>query len=475
MSSVRYSVWGLSVLAVASALLVSGAGCSSNSASSGSNSPPDQRLRKNIGLDLTQVRSLAVLGQGAGSQGVRTTTKFSEQPVALNPGQVVALMSNGEVAPVSLTEKPDGTPTDANQPPITAIYSTPRWILLNTMGWQFNQSTEDGGPQQLPCPTIAVHRPDGAMYCANVGLRGPSSDGLWTMVQWNASGDRVYFVSGDALNRDVLYKLQEGPDQAPQAVLMSPTLRPNWFVVNASGDVLVNTTPSGAAQGVSATHIWPVDASVPVLVTGDHNAAAIAGLRNSSSADSFYVVSGGGGGWPFDGIIRVVAKSASGFVQDNVSVTLQNSNCSLLVQLADGHYLLCDMMSSQFSLARALVDGVVQPNPKVVPLTGIGNPISVGGMGSRSGGGKFYLLSQRASDRLVTRHDGLSQQDIPLDPSLELLSMTATADGGLDLVAVDNASNTKVRMALGPTATTWTVLTAEGFSLGEAVVFTRIN
>jgi hypothetical protein len=53
--------------------------------------------------------------------------------------------------------------------------------------------------------------------------------------------------------------------------------------------------------------------------------------------------------------------------------------------------------------------------------------------------------------------------------------MTATADGGLDLVAVDNATNTKVRMALGPTASTWTVLSAEGFSLGEAVVFTRIN
>jgi len=478
MISMGCSVWRPNFLAAASALLLGGVGCGSDSNSpsgSGDSRPPSGeqlRLRKNIGVDLAQVSSLAVVAQGSGSPGVQTSTKFSQQPLALQPGQVVALMSSGEVTPVSLTEGGSGIPGGASQPPIVAIYSTPRWILLNTGGWQFNKATEDGGQQQQPCPTIAVHRPDGAMYCASIGLRGAGSDGIdqWSAVQWNATGDRVYFLSGDAINRNVLYKLQEGPDQAPQAVLLSPTLHPNWFVVNASGDVLVQTTPSGAPQGTTATHIWPVDAPVPVLVTGDHNAAAIAGTRNTSSADSFYVVSGGGGGWPFDGTIRVIAKSANGFVQEDARVTLQNSNCSGLVPLADGHYLVCDIMSPQVSLARALVDGVVQPSPKVVPLTGIGNPMRLA-----SSGGKFYLLSQRPAGRLVTRHDGLSQQDIPLDSSLEVLSMTATSDGGLDLVAFNGANNTKVRMTLGPTADTWTVLSAEGVSLAEAVVFTRIN
>jgi hypothetical protein len=53
--------------------------------------------------------------------------------------------------------------------------------------------------------------------------------------------------------------------------------------------------------------------------------------------------------------------------------------------------------------------------------------------------------------------------------------MAATAAGGLDLVGVDNQTNSKIRAAIAPGATELTILSAEGVALAEVVVFTRIN
>jgi hypothetical protein len=93
----------------------------------------------------------------------------------------------------------------------------------------------------------------------------------------------------------------------------------------------------------------------------------------------------------------------------------------------------------------------------------------------RSGGGAFYVFSKDNNGQHFARHNGLTQQVIPLSSSIELLMMNATSAGGLDFVGVDNSSNSKVRGTILPGATEVTILSAEGVSLADVVVFTRIN
>ncbi len=460
------------------------AGCGSdNSGSSGGDDADtggqDQKyavLRKNIGLDLAQVNSFAVVGSGSGAQpiwsGGGTGTLFG----ALEGQGLVALMLNGDVSPVALVEMSDGATATNNQPDIHAIYATPRWVLMSTSGWQVSKPQADGQPVSVPCSTIAVHRPDGALYCASIGIRDSGTNGTDQQfpVHANRSGSVVYLMSADSLNRNILYKLVAGDADEPIATLVDAKLHPNWFVVNGSGDMLVQTSAPSGVQGATATQILPVDGSEPVTLTGAHNAYAIAGAPTGTDADTFFAVSGGGDGYPFDGAIRVLKKANGIFQESDVQVSMPEMNCSGLFPLADGEYMFCGGQSG-LSLARALVNGQVQTSPIVTAFAGVTSPTAVGGLPFRAGGGVFYLFAQGANGQFFARHNGHVQENIPLDAALELLSMTATSAGGLDLVGVNNTTNSKVRATILPGATALTILSAEGVSLAEVVVFTRIN
>ena len=182
----------------------------------------------------------------------------------------------------------------------------------------------------------------------------------------------------------------------------------------------------------------------------------------------------GGGGWPFAGTLRLLQMSDGKFTQTDVQVSMPEMNCSGLFRLANGDYMFCGGQTG-VSLARVLLDGAVQVAPVVVKFTGISVMAAVGGLPFRSGGGAFYLLSKDASGQHFARHNGISQQDIPLSTSIELLTMNASAAGELDFVGVDNSTNSKVRGTIQPGATEVTILSAEGVSLADMVVFTRIN
>lgn len=460
--------------------LVLASGC--NSDNPGDQPPggdPTQKyqvLRKNIGVDLAQVASFAVVGQGQGGQPFWNGGDFGSLFAALEGQGLVAILLSGEISPLALVEMSDGSTNTGSQPQIAAIYATPRWILMNTGGWQLTQPQPGGQPKVTMCPTIAVHRPEGAMYCANIGIRhyGTNGEDLEYPVHANASGTVVFLMSGDSLNRNILYKLVEGPGGEPSATLVSPALHPNWFVVNGSGDLLVQSKSPTGAQGANLTEILPVDGSSAVTVTGEHNAFAIAGAPTSSQADTFYVVNGGGGGWPFDGTLRLLQKSAGKFTETDVKVSMTYMNCSGLFRLANGHYMFCGSQTG-VSLARVLVDGEVQTSPAIVQFTGLSAMSFVGGAPFRSGGGVFYVLSKDASGQHFARHNGLTQQDIPMSASIELLRMEATSAGGLDFVGVDNSTNSKVRGTILPGTTEVKILAAEGISLADVVVFTRIN
>ncbi len=432
-------------------------------------------LRPNIGLDLSKVASFAVVGAGTGGQPFWSGGDTGTLIATLEGQGLVALMLNGDVSPVALTEMSDGSTSTANQPAISAIYATPQWVLMSA-GWQLPQPQPDGQTKFLDCQTIAVHRPDGAMYCASIGIRhtGTNGEDLEYPVHANSSGSVVFLLSSDSLNRNIVYKLVAGPKGEPSASLVDAKLHPNWFVVNASGDMLVQSNSSASSQDGALMEIRPVDGADPVTVTGAHNAYSIAGAPTGTNADTFYVVNGGGGGWPFDGTIRVLKKVSGIFQETDVAISMPDMNCSGLFPLADGHYMFCGGQSG-LHLARALVDGQVQTSPKLVAFTGIANPNAVGGLPFRVGGGVFYLLGKGASGRFFARHNGLIQQDIPLSPNIELLSMSATTSGGLDIVGVDDTTNSKVRATIKPGATEVTILSAEGVSLAEVVVFTRIN
>jgi hypothetical protein len=452
-------------------------GCSSDPGSSAEGQGQKyQVLRKNIGVQLSKVASFAVVGSGPGGQGIWHGGGYSTLLAALEGPGLVALMLTGDVSPVALTEMADGSPNLGQQPPITAIYSTPQWILMSTGGWQLAQPQQDGAPSFLPCPTIAVHRPDGAMYCANLGIRhtGGNGEDLEFPVHANATGSAVFVLSSDSLQRNIVYKLTTGAHGEPSAKLVDPKLHPNWFVVNGSGDMLVQTATTAGMQGETLTQILPVDGSAAVTVTGSHNAYAIAGPAGSPEADTFYAVSGGGGGWPFDGTLRVLKKVSGVFQASDVKVAMEYMNCSGLFPLADGVYMYCGGQDT-VSLARVIVGGQVQTSPGIAAFTGFSLTPSVGGLPFRSGGGVFYVLAKGASGQFFARHNGLVQHNIALGASIEVLSMAATAAGGLDLVGVDNQTNSKIRAAIAPGATELTILSAEGVALAEVVVFTRIN
>ncbi len=457
---------------------------SSNNTSPGPNnndgySGNDQKypvLRKNIGLDLAQVSSFAVVNSGTGASpvwsGGGTATIFG----ALQSPGLFALMQNGDVTPVTLVEMSDGTTATNNQAAIAALYATPQWVLITAGGWNIQAPGADGKPVQVNCATIAVHRPDGAMYCAPIGIRSVSGNGddQQFPVRASQSGSVVFLMSADSLNRNILYKLVAGPTGEPVATLVDAKLHPNWFVVNASGDLLVQSTPAESTQNASIAQILPVDGSDAVTITGAHNEFAIASPATGTDADTFFVVSGGGGGYPFDGTIRVLKKVADKFQETDEKITLADSNCSWLFPLADGEYMICGSNMIP-SLARALVDGQVQASPVVRVFAGVTSLISVGGGAIRTGGGVVYLFAQGLNGHFLARHDGLKQENIAVDPALELLSMVATNAGGLDVVAVDNGTNQKVRATVKPGETALTVLSAEGLSLAEVVVFVRMQ
>ncbi len=433
-------------------------------------------LRKNIGVNLAQVGSLAVVNGGSGMQpawsGGGTGTIFG----ALEGQGLVALMLNGDVTPITLVEMSDGTTATNNQVGINAIYATPQWVLLSAGGWNIQKPGPDGKPVQVMCMTVAVHRPDGAMYCAPIGIRsfgGNSADQQYP-VRANKSGSVVYLMSADSLNRNIVYKLVASPTGEPVATVVDAKLHPNWFVTNASGDLLVQSALAESTMSASLTQIRPVDGAEPVTVTGAHNEFAIPSPATGTDADTFFVVSGGGGGYPFDGTIRVLEKTGGKFQETDVKISMPDMNCSGLFALTDGEYMLCGAMNGP-SLARALVNGQVQTSPVVRPFVGVTSPIAVSGGAFRAGGSVFYLYAQGANGKFFARHNGLMQEDIPVDASLELLSMVTTNAGGMDVVGVDNKTNSKVRATIKPGEKVLTVMSAEGLSLAEVVVFVRMD
>ncbi len=455
--------------------ILMGCGSHRNQADSGASVPV---LRKNIGMDLSQVGSFAVVsGASAASTSSALRSRLSavddtsgSSDGGSNQPRLLALTLSGETLDVSFVE--EGNPSATGviaQPVVSAIHTTPGWLFFSTFGFTAYKVHDDGSRDSIDCVTIAARRSDGALYCSSLGIHsdGSSVDGA---VQSNAAGDTVYVASTDSSNNNIIYKLALSATDAPSATLVSAVTHANWFLSNATGDLLVNDFPSALDRSTNRTRVLPLAGGDAFTAAGAHNAFAISGKATDADRDTFYVMSGGGGGFPFDGTIRVLAPTGSSFHETPETTT--NVNASWLLRLADGIYTVS---ISEKALFRVIVDGTVLADAVEVPLTGVSSIVSINGVGAFGAAGQVVVLCNTGSGFKFLRHDGVQQQDIPLSANLDLQKVTIGSTGAIDFFAIETDTSAKVRGAIAAGSTEVTLAPAGILDPANMVLFTRIN
>ncbi len=436
--------------------------------------PAQHVLRDNISIDLRTVVSLAVVA-GTGSKTVG------------DPG-LYALTESGEIVPVSFVTESDGSVTSYPEPPIQRIYPTPAWILFATWGWNAPVADGDGGTTSVPCSTLATHRDTGALFCSALGIRdaGPwtdSSPQAATVVA-NLAGDVVYVTSADSLDRNVLYRLDLDPDAGPTATLVPDVVGLQWSVVNASGDLFVAYKPS-TYDPASTFAIHPVDGSTPSIMEGlgafsdlGYGTAAAAGEPRSAHQDTFYVLDAAREDTlPPYRVLHIVTRDGDTFTAVPHTLTLEDpdlmhvGHCGSPHRLADGIHLLC----GGFGLALVVQDGAVIESPTIVHFTDLERTLDVGGLPFRFAPQIIALFGTDGTNLKFIRHDGLAQQDIPIDAAYELHGFGLSPGGAIDFLALDTTSGSLLRGTVPADSTEVTLLSAEEIDLAETVSFTRIN
>jgi hypothetical protein len=172
------------------------------------------------------------------------------------------------------------------------------------------------------------------------------------------------------------------------------------------------------------------------------------------------------------GTIRVVARSAGDFGETQQLVNLPGTGAYAgLSRLSDGVFML---NSADRALLRVIADGAVVPTPTPLPLVAVdrivGPDVRVSAVA-----GRWVFIAAYGADYKFVRHDGVTQQDIPIEAGLDIRSFTVASTGAIDFLAIRTATDEKVRGAVAAGATATTTSAAGVLDPAQVVAFTRIN
>jgi len=212
--------------------------------------------------------------------------------------------------------------------------------------------------------------------------------------------------------------------------------------MNAAGDLFV-TRPISMLSQTMRSEIVPVDGGPAFALQGPHG-GAVSGETGRADEDAFYVMSGGTGGVDFDGTIKVVTPNGASFVETPHTVTLPFANeYRGLFRLSDGVYT---WSFNSKRLARVVADGGVLATPTTIALTGVVRVAA--GAEPQPIAGRWVFIADSGAGFKFVRHDGVSQEDIPLEANLDVRSFTVSSTGAIDFLGVRTATRDKVRGSL---------------------------
>lgn len=450
--------------------LVTFTGCPAGPGEPGPGPGSSTVLRKNLGLDLAQVTAFVALATPSPGQplsGVATRRS------ALEGGpRLLALTLSGETLAVTLVEQ--GTPDagEVEQPRIRSVFPTASWVLFSTPN--FNVSREG---EEVACSIIAARRADGALFCAPLfANNGWSGNDTETTIVANAAGDVVAFLAAAVTPSHTvdpdgvrLYRLMLGETPTATVALNPQGLGLFQFRMNAAGDLFV-TRPLSMLSQTMRSEILPVDGGPAFTLQGTHG-GAVSGEAGRPDENAFYVMSGGTGGVDFDGTLEVVTSSGVTFVETPHPVTLPFANGYRgLFRLSDGIY---SYSFNDKRLARLVADGGVIANPTTIALTGVTNVVA--GAEPQPVAGRWVFIANSGAGFKFVRHDGVSQQDIPLEANLDVRSFTVSSTGAIDFLGVRLATGEKLHGTIAAGSTVVGLVSAGVLDPDQTVAFTRID
>lgn len=358
----------------------------------------------------------------------------------------MALTLDGEAVSVSFV---DG----GGEPPVEAIYPTASWILFSLR--DFRITVDDG---VVDCDTIAARRSDSALFCAPLRIRPGNSGAVLegATVQATPAGDLVYAVSGSDPNDLSVYRIALGADGGPTASLVDmPPLAMveffggSWFLPNGAGDLLVRYVPDPVVPHVSMAQVLPLDGGDPFPLDSSAVNTAVAGERGAPDEDDLYVGTIGSGGVPVT--LRVVTKGPGGFSETEVPLDVEDDGrCAGLYRLENGVNFFCTAAGGPDPFGFYGLVQVVAPGGVLVETHA---PLVFAGVG----------------------HDGLTQEDIPLDAGVTPTQITVSSAGGIEFFGVDLTTGEKLRGSVAPDSTEVVLHTADSIDADAVVVFTPIN
>ena len=476
--------------------LLAACGAGGGNGGDGDNANHGGVLRGRIGIDLSSVSAFASLSGSDGSSparpgaggdlrlatpGVDAGSDDTTQP------KLFALTLSGESLEVKLVEPadPQSTGPGVTQPKVIAIYATPTWVLFSAPAFSTSvRAPGDAGGVYVEtrCDLIAARRSDGVLFCsplwANLGWGGQT---LETSIDSNAAGDVIYLFAGinpgmgSTISADSfgVYKLALGGDGGPTATLTvtQHVAAYETFRSNAAGDLFISYMPS-VLDGVLALRILPVGGGPAYTVQGTSNSGVMAGKPGDTDENTFYVASATGGGRGFDGTIRVVARDGASFVEQDAGLNLvYRETYADLFRLSDGGYMFD---RGALRLVRVVAGGALVANPVPVDLVGVDRVAGGGGIVGAVGGRWVFIAAAGSSYKFV-RHDGVSQQDIPLPANLDVSSFTVARTGAIDFLGIRTDTQDKIHGTVAAAATEAVITSAGALDPAKVVAFTRIN
>jgi hypothetical protein len=420
------------------------------------------QLADALSVPLEQVSSFVV--QTGASPDASTVFRAGEGP------QLLALTLDGEVIEVSLLE---GDGTGAHQtPPLSQIHSTPDWVLFSTFGFSVYEVAGEE-EVEIPCNTIAARRSDSALFCSALGIRGSGDN--WgnvdpgdATVLANASGDLMYFVSGDEFDQNIVYRVTSDAEGLV-ATLVEDVWRPNWLAVNGKGDLLVNHLPAGANEPLTEIHPADGGAPTPVPTTSPfiHNLSGISGAFGSPGEDVFYLLDLQVP--PPTSSLLVAEDQGAGFVvtPHPVAVPMDGNNCGGLNHLVDGIYSVCGT-----TLMRLVEDEVVLQDPVLIPFEAATMLLS---FMVRFADSLVVVVASDGVTNMFVRHDGITEESISFGDSIELLGFSVSRAGDINFTGVTIDTHEKVLGSVAADSTQLQILSSELVDPDAVVAFTRID
>ena len=443
-------------------------------------------LRPSIGLNLADVASFAVVNPGAvakrllSTQGPGNPLSVSALEADSSSGpQLYALTLSGEVLEVKLVESSDGQNGGmVQQPMVDAIYPTATWILFSTPDFTIKKDRGDGSSELIDCRTIAARRSDGALFGGTIGLQGnPNADRRYDHVLPNATGDLVYLGNHDPdiPNKELIYALTLGGSDGPVAkVAIDTWIYPEWYVTNAVGDLFVIYYPSALdhMQDSTLAQIVPAGGGSPVKLTGVGYMCVIHGEFGKADENTFYAIKTNQGK-PDENTIWHVTRGGASFVETPQVISFPNASLYGEIVCLDGClYMICCL---EKSILCVVENGVAIADPTPILITGVDHFVGVRGSFVQSSLKEVIIFASTSSGFKFIRHNGITQQDIPIDPNIEVLDYNVAPSGAIDFSGRRADTQEKVRGEIPAGQTNVNVISGGLLNPAQVTVFTRIN